>query len=52
MTKKLKLIFTKEEESKFKSIFKHYYEITKDVFHTFAEYLKAKNDWNEDFFKC
>jgi len=27
-------------------------KITKDVFHTFAEYLKAKNDWNEDFFKC
>ena len=27
-------------------------KITNDVFHTFAEYLKAKNDWNEDFFKC
>ena len=27
-------------------------KITKDVFHTFVEYLKSKNDWNEDFFKC
>lgn len=27
-------------------------KITDDIFHTFAEYLKSKNDWNEDFFKC
>ena len=27
-------------------------KITNDVFHTFAEYLKAKDDWNEDWFKC
>ena len=27
-------------------------EITNNVFHTFAEYLKSKNDWNEDFFVC
>lgn len=27
-------------------------KITNDVFHTFAEYLKAKDDWNEDFFVC
>ena len=27
-------------------------KITNDVFHTFVEYLKAKDDWNEDFFVC
>lgn len=27
-------------------------KITNDVFHTFAEYLKAKDDWDEDWFKC
>lgn len=27
-------------------------DITNDIFNTFVEYLKSKNDWNEDWFKC
>lgn len=27
-------------------------KITEDIYHTFSEYLKSKNDWNEDYFKC
>lgn len=27
-------------------------EITDDIFHTFAEYLKSKDDWDEDLFIC
>ena len=27
-------------------------KITDEIYNTFIEYLKSKNDWNEDFFKC
>ena len=27
-------------------------EITDNLYYTFIEYLKSKNEWNEDFFKC
>ncbi len=27
-------------------------EITNDIFNTFSEYLKSKNDWDYELFKC
>ena len=26
--------------------------VTNNIYHTFAEYLKSKNDWYEDWFTC
>ena len=27
-------------------------KVVNDIYHTFTEYLKSKNDWDEDLFKC